>query len=50
VRITVSGDKKSYTATAEPTRYGHTGKLSYWMDQSGAIKQADNGGKPLQAK
>jgi hypothetical protein len=50
VRITVSGDKKSYTATAEPTRYGHTGKLSYWMDQTGAIKQADNGGKPLQAK
>ena len=50
VRIPVSGDKKSYTATAEPTRYGHTGKLSYWMDQSGAIKQADNGGKPLQAK
>ena len=50
VRITVSSDKKSYTATAEPTRYGHTGKLSYWMDQSGAIKQADNGGKPLQPK
>lgn len=50
VRITVSGDKKSYTAAAEPTRYGHTGKLSYWMDQTGAIKQADNGGKPLQPK
>jgi hypothetical protein len=50
VRITVSGDKKSYIAAAEPTRYGRTGKLSYWMDQSGAIKQADNGGKPLQPK
>ena len=50
VRITVSGDKKSYTAAAEPTRYGRTGKLSFWMDQSGAIKQADNGGKPLQPK
>ena len=50
VRITLSADKKSYTATAEPVRYGHTGKLSYWMDQSGAIKQADNGGKPLPLK
>ena len=50
VRITVSGDKKSYTAAAEPTRYGRTGKLSFWMDQSGAIKQADNGGKPLPPK
>ena len=45
-----SADKKSYIAAAEPTRYGHTGRLSYWMDQSGAIKQADNGGKPLQPK
>jgi len=50
VRITLSGDKKSYIAAAEPTRYGHTGKLSYWMDQTGAIKQADNGGKPVQPK
>ena len=50
VRITVSGDKKSYIAAAEPTRYGHTGKLSYWMDQTGAIKSADNGGKTLQPK
>lgn len=46
-RIVLSADKKSYVATAEPTRYGHTGKLSFWMDQSGAIKKADNGGKPL---
>ncbi len=50
VRIAVSPDKKSYVATAEPVRYGHTGKASFWMDQSGAIKKADNGGKPLQPK
>jgi len=49
-RITIAADGKSYVATAEPVRYGHTGKLSFWMDQTGAIKSADNGGKPLQAK
>ena len=47
VRVVVSPDKKSYVVTAEPARYGHTGKLSFWMDQTGAIKSADNGGKPI---
>lgn len=47
VRITVTPDGKGYIATAEPTRYGHTGKLSFWMDQTGNLKKADNGGKPL---
>ena len=46
-RIAVAKDGKSYVATAEPTRYGRTGKLSFWMDQTGAIKSADNGGKPI---
>jgi len=46
-RVTVGKDGKSYVAGAEPTRYGHTGKLSYWMDQTGTIKSVDNGGKPL---
>ncbi len=46
-RITVGKDGKTYVAGAEPTRYGHTGKLSYWMDQTGTIKSADNGGKPM---
>jgi hypothetical protein len=46
-RIAVAKDGKSYIATAEPTRYGHTGKLSFWMDQTGNIKKADNGGKPI---
>ena len=44
-RLTISG--KTYVATAEPAHYGRTGKLSYWMDQTGAIKSADNGGKPI---
>ena len=46
-RIMVAKDGKSYVATAEPTRYGRTGKLSFWMDQTGAIKSLDNGGKPI---
>jgi len=44
-RLTISG--KTYVATAEPVRYGRTGKLSFWMDQTGNIKSADNGGKPV---
>jgi hypothetical protein len=46
-RVTVGGDGKTYLAGAEPTRYGHTGKLSYWMDQTGTIRSLDNGGKPV---
>ena len=46
-RITTARDGKSYVSTAEPVRYGHTGKLSFWMDQTGNIKSADNAGKPL---
>lgn len=49
-RVTVGKDGKSYLAGAEPTRYGHTGKLSYWMDQTGTIKSVDNGGKPIGSK
>jgi hypothetical protein len=46
-RVTVGKDGKTYLAGAEPTRYGHTGKLSYWMDQTGTIRSVDNGGKPM---
>jgi hypothetical protein len=46
-RVSVGQDGKTYVAGAEPTRYGHTGKLSYWMDQTGTIKSVDNGGKPV---
>lgn len=48
-RVTIGGDGKTYLVGAEPTRYGHSGKLSYWMDQTGTIKSVDNGGKPLTA-
>lgn len=44
-RITLSGDKKSYTAGAEPAVYNRSGKVSYFMDSTG-IKTSDTGGKP----
>jgi hypothetical protein len=46
-RITVGQDGKSYVANAEPLSHGKTGKLSFWMDQTGLIKSADTGGKPF---
>ena len=45
--LTVAKDGKSFVASAEPARYGHTGRLSFWMDQTGDIKKLDNGGKAL---
>jgi Domain of unknown function (DUF4878) len=47
-KIMLSGDKKSWTASAEPEQYGRTGKLSFFMDQTG-VKSGDVGGKPLTA-
>jgi hypothetical protein len=44
--LTLAKDGKSWTAGAEPTRYGRTGRLSFFLDQSG-IRSVDNGGKPL---
>jgi hypothetical protein len=45
--IALAPDAKSYIAGAEPARYGRTGRLSFSIDQTGNIKSADNGGKPL---
>jgi hypothetical protein len=39
-------DGKSYTAGAEPARYGRTGILSFYLDQFG-LKSKDTGGKPF---
>jgi hypothetical protein len=44
--VTLARDGKSWTAGAEPVRYGRTGRLSFFMDQTG-IRSGDNGGKPL---
>lgn len=45
-QIMVGRDGKTYSVRAEPTRYGRTGLLSYYMDQAG-IQKKDTGGKPL---
>ncbi|MGH9967501.1 MAG: DUF4878 domain-containing protein [Pyrinomonadaceae bacterium] len=47
-RITVSPDRKAWSAAAEPEQYGRTGKLSFFLDASGA-RSGDVGGKPLPA-
>ncbi len=47
--LTMAKDSKSFVAGAEPVRYAHTSKLSFWMDQTGKINKLDNGGKPLTA-
>jgi hypothetical protein len=45
-RITLSPDGKSWTANAEPAQYGRSGRLSFFMDQSG-VRNGDVAGKPL---
>jgi len=47
LRLVLNPDGKAFVTAGEPTRYGHTGRLSYWMDQSGNLKNLDNKGKPL---
>jgi len=42
-------DGKSWYATAEPALYGHTGRLSFYLDASG-VRSGDAGGKPLVVK
>jgi hypothetical protein len=37
---------KTWNASAEPASYGHSGKLSFYMDAAG-VRSNDNGGKPL---
>lgn len=44
--LTLAKDAKSWTAGAEPVRYGRTGRLSFFLDQTG-IRSADVAGKPL---
>jgi hypothetical protein len=44
--VTLAKDAKSWTAGAEPVRYGQTGRLSFFLDQTG-IRNADVKGKPL---
>jgi hypothetical protein len=45
-RVILGKDAKHYTAFAEPARYGRTGRLSFYLDQTG-VQSKDTGGKPL---
>lgn len=50
--LVISSDRKKYTTTAEPSVYGKTGKLSFFMQvdekgKSSGIKSKDNKGMPL---
>jgi hypothetical protein len=38
-----------YTVSAVPTEYGKTGKLSFFLDQTGVVHAADHGGAPASA-
>ena len=44
--VSVTSDSKSFTAHAEPERYGQTGRLSFYLDRAG-LQKKDVGGKPL---
>ena len=48
-QINRAADGKSWYATAEPAQYGHTGRLSFYLDATG-VRSGDNGGKPLVVK
>lgn len=53
--ISLSSDKKSYSASAEPAVYGKTGKLSFYMeynekDKKMRLQYDDNKGAPLKGK
>ncbi|HKO60990.1 MAG TPA: hypothetical protein VJV03_07520 [Pyrinomonadaceae bacterium] len=45
-RVSVTPDRKSWSAAAEPAEYGRSGKLSFYLDPGG-VRSADVGGKPL---
>ena len=47
--LTLSADRKSYTAGAEPAIYGRSGMRSFYMDATG-MKSSDTGGKPYEPK
>ncbi len=50
-KITLSADKKQYSAAAEPSVYGKTGKLSFRLDADGKqnpkLREEDNKGQLL---
>lgn len=48
-RVTVSADQKSFSATATPTAYGKSGKVSFYADING-VRGEDLKGQPANAR
>ena len=46
-RVAPAPGGRGWTAGAEPARYGHTGRLSFHLDQAGSLRKEDKGGKPV---
>jgi hypothetical protein len=45
--IKLGNDKQTYASGAEPAQYGRTGRLSFYLDQTGVLQKEDLAGKPL---
>jgi hypothetical protein len=44
--VNIASGGKTWSAAAEPAQYGHTGRLSFFLDPAG-VRSSDTGGKPL---
>lgn len=49
LHLTVGLDRKSYAVDAVPLEYGKTGMFSFYMEQDGVIRAADNNGERASA-
>jgi hypothetical protein len=47
--LKLAADNQSYTVSAVPAQYGHTGRRSFLMDQTGVIRAEDRKGEPARA-
>jgi hypothetical protein len=45
-RIEVAASGNKFEATAVPLEYGQTGRMSYFIDESGVLRGGDHGGGP----
>jgi len=45
-KLELSVTNSSYEVTATPVEYGKTGRLSFYTDQSGVVREGDHNGKP----
>lgn len=48
--LKLKANRKGFEATATPVKYGRQGRLSFFIDESGKIRQADKQGEPATAQ